>query len=857
MQYLSVGNAALSAEARQKRFVGSMAGWHGHGGMAGMGRQLGLQINQIGQVVGMATSAEQALKSASYQAADIGLIFGGMGMAIGTLAGVALPMLIDQLFKTNGSGEALGEVLDALDKSVSAYQSSARLAGASTSDLREEFGSLAASVRDSIEALREHALVTVQMDLEGAARGASKQFRDLFSDLERLESTTLSGRNLRAVEERAGYALDALRLNREEAGRLREVLFGLSTVEGGPEDMRRAFSDAISTIEALYPSVEKMPAPIRALHRALLDSDVAAARILATSEGVTNEADNAANSAETLSIELGTGADEAARLLANLNGVPSALNAMKGSVRDQIAAMQAESRSLELQLENGLSSQAANRKVQLEQMLDAASTDDRANPGLADMAAAAGQEIAELEAAAKRQEDLRDRLTEARRPARETRSRRPGAGGGSSGRGGGSSALSDELKARERLEDRIQSTADSLAAEKLALDAVASGLFETETAARLYGEALVTNGGLIDAQTEALLRQIDAAAALNEEMQRVARDPVRVWQESVPTWAEGAATIEADAIGGLKAAISDFVRTGEMDISNLFANLTARSSEVLVDQVLGGIYAANGAEGSIFGRLGGGVPGGPDTPEAAAISSAGAQIAGQLRAALTSGGQTAAAAIRAAHAGGAAAAGSQLRAAAGQIAGSVQTAGHGHATGVQQAITTAGTQHAAAVRGAVAAPGAAVSGSGFGSTAFSAVLGTVTAGLFREGGNSASPVAYASMPFSAFSTAPRYAEGTANTSGGRPAILHDNEAVIPLSRGRKVPVELGGDRRSGLVFSPTVAVTVQGSGGDKDSDEETGKRVGASVRAQLEAMMDARIAEAQRYGGMANPRGRY
>lgn len=51
---------------------------------------------------------------------------------------------------------------------------------------------------------------------------------------------------------------------------------------------------------------------------------------------------------------------------------------------------------------------------------------------------------------------------------------------------------------------------------------------------------------------------------------------------------------------------------------------------------------------------------------------------------------------------------------------------------------------------------------------------------------------------SAFSGAPQFAEGTANTSkfmskvsgGGIPSILHPNEAVIPLSRGREVPVAL-------------------------------------------------------------------
>lgn len=60
-------------------------------------------------------------------------------------------------------------------------------------------------------------------------------------------------------------------------------------------------------------------------------------------------------------------------------------------------------------------------------------------------------------------------------------------------------------------------------------------------------------------------------------------------------------------------------------------------------------------------------------------------------------------------------------------------------------------------------------------------------GSFREGGYSNMPVNYARLP--------QYAEGTGNTSGGFPAMLHPDEAVIPLSRGRKVPVEMGNDNR--------------------------------------------------------------
>ena len=44
--------------------------------------------------------------------------------------------------------------------------------------------------------------------------------------------------------------------------------------------------------------------------------------------------------------------------------------------------------------------------------------------------------------------------------------------------------------------------------------------------------------------------------------------------------------------------------------------------------------------------------------------------------------------------------------------------------------------------------------------------------------------------FGGSSNLPRYAAGTPNTSGGITAILHPNEAVIPLPDGRRVPVEL-------------------------------------------------------------------
>lgn len=76
--------------------------------------------------------------------------------------------------------------------------------------------------------------------------------------------------------------------------------------------------------------------------------------------------------------------------------------------------------------------------------------------------------------------------------------------------------------------------------------------------------------------------------------------------------------------------------------------------------------------------------------------------------------------------------------------------------------------------------------------------GGLLGGLFSEGGYATAPVAKAMVPAAAFANAPHFANGTPNTSGGMPAVLHPNEAVIPLTKGRKVPVEMqdGGTDRS-------------------------------------------------------------
>lgn len=133
-------------------------------------------------------------------------------------------------------------------------------------------------------------------------------------------------------------------------------------------------------------------------------------------------------------------------------------------------------------------------------------------------------------------------------------------------------------------------------------------------------------------------------------------------------------------------------------------------------------------------------------------------------------------------------------------------------------------------------------------------------GMFKEGGTTNAPAVSSMMASpAAFHNAPHYSEGTANTSG-IPAILHDNEAVVPLSKGRKIPVDLGGAAKGEMgdiyapVISPVVNVSVEGGDGDGMSAEQA-KFLGSQITSTVQAVVETQMAKHLRYGGMLKPRG--
>lgn len=125
-------------------------------------------------------------------------------------------------------------------------------------------------------------------------------------------------------------------------------------------------------------------------------------------------------------------------------------------------------------------------------------------------------------------------------------------------------------------------------------------------------------------------------------------------------------------------------------------------------------------------------------------------------------------------------------------------------------------------------------GSGISSAASG--ISSFVGGLFSEGGYSTDPVSRATHPASSWANAPHYAEGTPNTSGGgMPSILHPNEAVIPLSRGRKIPVQMGNSAGAG--GSNPVNVTFHVNTPDADSFRKSQTQINTTLGASIQRSM--------------------
>ncbi|TDK50426.1 hypothetical protein [Antarcticimicrobium luteum] len=324
-------------------------------------------------------------------------------------------------------------------------------------------------------------------------------------------------------------------------------------------------------------------------------------------------------------------------------------------------------------------------------------------------------------------------------------------------RGGGGANLTDDLTR----------TTAAMREQGLALEALAAGRYSSEEAARLWAQAMVEGNGTIDAQTAAMLVNIDTMAQRNEAMRNAPADFGKELAAGTETALENA--IREGLTGG-KPSIQNFAKA----IQSHVAGALAKSLATKITSGLG------------LDRL---------------FNAGGTTAAAQMQAGIVTGGNIAA-----------------------------QTIAQAVATGNATAAATGG-------------------GGGSGnwlSTALNFAVSAFTGvPMFKEGGFSDAP--------HPFANAPHYAEGTSNTSNGIPAVLHPNEAVVPLTRGRKIPVEGagGGGNNFGDI---NIATTVNVEG---DSNAEDSAKIAQAVGETVDGRIRQILAEESAYGGIMNPRGGY
>ncbi|WP_417676739.1 phage tail tape measure C-terminal domain-containing protein [Pseudodonghicola sp.] len=767
-------NKLVAASAANEKATTSMFAMQ-----KGAGRMLGLQVNQMAQVAGMATSAEQALKGIAFQAADVGLVFGGMGIAIGAVAGVALPLLIDRLFAVIPETKTFADALDELESSIDA----ARAAASKTRDytaLRDEYGLVTASVRD---------LVDVQKELARL---------DAADTLRSMRDAMASDAGVGWMDALAGYARrlrDELSLTKTEAAGL-EALFRESQMTTDAGRIADIYATIRERIVSAAGGVENLTSEQSAMVRKLVEGEDAARHLAAVDYSGP--------------IAAATGQTNAwASAMAGVNSEIQAIMSSLASVGGSMISNAAKSAELTALQAGKTVRESAVARERYRKEAEWSAREQAAGGGVG------GWMQRQLIDAERYQFNESVRLDSELEAAR-TAARKAASSGGGSKR---VETLGDESRQLERLIKQMNNRVFSLNQENEALALVVSGQADTMETAQFMAAAMTANGGALDETTAAMVRQYEAAQKLNDKLTTLANDPVKKWMDSVPNWIEAGQQIEMGAINSLSDAISEMIKTGKFDIEALGEAILGTIADIVADQAVAELANLMGrGEGNGLGGLLGDLLGGDaaaPTGDGAAVAQGGVQagasisqamiqagsaVSQQISAAMMQAGTQAGQQTRMGHVQGGQQAANATRLAGMQHAQQVRTAtttsGQQHATKVRTAITSAGSQHAGMIRQAQSGGGGGIPGGGGGGGildmfgGWQGILG-MAVGAFDVGGVSTAPANYANAPLRVFQNAPHYAQGTTNTSG-IPAVLHPNEAVIPLSKGRKIPVELGG-----------------------------------------------------------------
>ncbi|RWR45367.1 hypothetical protein EOW65_16130 [Sinirhodobacter ferrireducens] len=804
--------------------------------------QAAATLEGVGRVGTAASKAGYQVQNASYQVGDFFVqvaagtdatralamqlpqLLGGFGVwgavagAVAAIMGALVPILLS-------GGEAtrkFDDVVSDLNTTLTTYRDSAAAVNGGTLALREEFGLAAESAQKFHAAMAAVAAMKMEQQLQEGVAALAATMSGVTDLMAQWDSATFLPEALRP--ETIYLTADAVSRLQSEFGLTLNQAHALSEalneakMAKGPEATSAAMGKVVAQLLAARDAGAKLPPElVKAVEEAAtlgLTADRLSA-ILAPMPSMIGQATGQTNS----------WASAMSGVRAEISAIMSSLSAIGGGAISN-AAKRAELTALQAG-QTVRQAEVARLRYENEQRL--AAREMGAGSGISGWAQRQliGMERFQFEEGIR----LDDQLNAQREAARKRETSTKGGGGG----GGGRSrveALGDEERALSKLTKSMNDRIVSLDSENAALMLLATGQAKTEESARFMADAMAANGGVLDDTTMAIVRQYEAASVLNEQLTRLARDPVKEWMDSVPDWQSAAKDIQASMTETFSTTLADFLKTGEFDATAFADALFAPVFDAVAQKATKELFTALGADNGgllsgLFSSLGLSSMGATDATDAAAMTTgagqagstiaasmvqAGGQVAAQIQAAMTGAGAQAGAAVRSGVQTGGAMAGAQISTAA-------STGGATLGAGVVQ-----GAAQGAPILASGVASGASGGGILSGIGGWQELLG-MALGAFSEGGVSTSPVGFAAMPASAFRHAPHFSQGTANTSG-IPAVLHPNEAVIPLSRGRKIPVEMGETAGGTIIHAPQ---TININTPDADSFRRSQKQIAADM----------------------------
>ncbi|MGK8234671.1 DUF6194 family protein [Roseovarius sp. MS2] len=288
--------------------------------------QQGTQISQVLNQMGSRASVLSTLRAGfASMVSPVSLL------TIGVIAGGAA--LIQWAAGALGASEetqSFSDALSAADSAISTLRSATdALAGGNLERLREQYGAVNLEFDAHLERLRRVA------ELEAGLANSAL--------IDSIRGELTSDGNILTND------VDAVRRAFETTNdQARTLLSLMQDVKSARtfEEQADAVTRLRQAVESTTGGLDRAEGSAAGVLTQLVRSEDAALRLLAAQNGTTSATDNAA--ASSLAGQVGTAANEAARLLANLGSAPAALNAIGKSVQEQIGEIQAQNKSLNL-----------------------------------------------------------------------------------------------------------------------------------------------------------------------------------------------------------------------------------------------------------------------------------------------------------------------------------------------------------------------------------------------------------------------------------------------------------------------------------------------------------------------------